>query len=238
MPKRCRATRPLYTVSRAAWPIITARRRADTRGRESSVSTIPELNRTLRSTIWISRARDAPVQPGTPAASRPGRRKAPRAILLTRVIQLSRATPGFPARPRSRRTPRSARTPRSVKTPRYRRAEGLPGRCLAGCAGTLLRLRLLLRGMARREPVRSGLPGPAHRGCWGPVPARSGSSVPAPALIRSSRLAPDPSRRFLLAPDPRRPFLLAPDPVRPFLLAPRPSRPFLPVPEPSRRGRA
>jgi hypothetical protein len=228
MPKRRRATRPLYTVPRAPWPIITVRRRADTRGRESSVSTIPELNRTLLSTIWISRARDAPVQPGTPAASRPGRRKAPRAMLL------SQASPGFPARPRSRRTLRSrrtagsVRTPRSVRTSRSRRAKGPPGRCPAGCAGTPL------RETGPLETGRSGPPAlePAHRACSGPAPARSGSSVPVLALIRSSRPAPEPSRWFLPA---ARWFLPA---ARWFVPAAELSRRFLPAPAPSPRGRA
>ncbi len=226
MPKRRRATHPLYTVRHAAWPSITARRWADTRGRESSVSTIPELNRTLLSGIWISRARDAPVQPGTPAASRPGRRKATRAILL------SQASPGFPARPRSRRTPGSVRTACS------RPAAGPPGRCPAGCAGTPLRRtsRSRLPALATapaRARVPSGCRGPAqghyleaaHRACWAPVLARSGLSVPVPAVTRSSRPAPERSRRFLPA-------------ARRFPLAAELSRCFVPAPVPSPRGRA
>ena len=44
------------------------------------LTSLPELNRTLLSTLWITRAQDAPARPRTRAVSRPGRRwKAPAA---------------------------------------------------------------------------------------------------------------------------------------------------------------
>ena len=52
---------------------VTACRQSTTRERESSATTLPELNRTLLSTLWITRAQDA-ARPRIRAVSRPGRR--------------------------------------------------------------------------------------------------------------------------------------------------------------------
>ena len=221
MPKR-RREQPAHLsgVRVCPGPVVTTRRRADTGGRESSASTIPELNRTLPSRIWISRARVAPVEPGTPAASRPGRhQRAPR------TIPRSRATPLFRASPRSRGRVRFRGRLRSRRTPRFPGRAVRPGRCPAGSASTP---RGRERGRDGRStptaPARSrcrdlapacrqpSAPVPAHRACSGPAPARSGSvGTGVPALIPSSRPAPAPSRRSRPGPE------LAP--------APAPSRP-------------
>src|SRR5205823_12211822 len=83
-PRACpsRMTPMQHTLSHAAMPKrsrqqprpsadLTVRRRTATRDsvrRESSASTLPELSRALRSTLWTIRARAAPAGPRTRAA--------------------------------------------------------------------------------------------------------------------------------------------------------------------------
>src|SRR4029077_4598280 len=135
--------------------LVAGQLRGMAQDRESYASTLPELNRTLRSTLWTIRARDAPVGPRARAASRPGpRRTAPgiRRVRRSRGIQGSLATRdfaatlGFPVILAFLATLGSLVTPRS----------GAPVRC------------------------PSGRPGPARL-----VLGRSGSWRPAAAPIRS-----------------------------------------------------
>src|SRR5690349_21623705 len=154
-------------------PVSTVRRQADTTGRESSASTIPELNRTLPSRIWISRARDASVEPRTPAASRPGRhQKTPRAIPPSQdppgrcpagCASPARAAPVFP--------------PGTGARPAFPPGPGAPP------------------GMGGQSAVAPGTG--AHRTLGpGPGPGQLAGSGPHPVLGSAGAAAPTPPSGF------------------------------------------
>ena len=123
-----------HTLSHAAMPKrsrqqprpstdLTVRRRTATRDsvrRESSASTLPELSRALRSTLWTIRARAAPAGPRTRAASRPGRRRtAPgiRRVRRSRGVLDSLVSPGFPGDAGPQRVPGAGTGPQRLTGP-------------------------------------------------------------------------------------------------------------------------